>query len=145
VEATGIVFVVQQHIVILDLPSTFPKRDWTAEFELGPLEFLKLPVDEQIDPARGGRWVSEAVKRFGIPLLSSKDLRQPNRILNFRRYCLCYRSTHHCPTRIRLCSNQAHFYVRFTPVSGGKADIAGGPSSETLDQLCSGGRATAVD
>jgi lipopolysaccharide export system permease protein len=50
--------------------STLPKREWTGEFELGPLEFLSARVDDRSDPAAPGRWLSEAVKRFGTPALA---------------------------------------------------------------------------
>ena len=48
--------------------TAFPKRDWIGEFELGPLEFFNVTAEE--DPAAARRWTSEAVKRFGTPLLA---------------------------------------------------------------------------
>jgi lipopolysaccharide export system permease protein len=50
--------------------SSLPKRTWVMEFELGALEFLKAPIDGLSDPAAAARWLSEAVERFLIPLLT---------------------------------------------------------------------------
>lgn len=48
----------------------FPKRKWTGFFELGFLDFLAQHARAQGDPRQASQWWSEALERFGIPILA---------------------------------------------------------------------------
>jgi lipopolysaccharide export system permease protein len=47
-----------------------PKRNWTGEFELTTMDFLKARGQYEKDPGEANRWRSEALKRFGVPPLA---------------------------------------------------------------------------
>ena len=47
-----------------------PKRDWRGVFELGFREFWAERRADAADPRRYSEWMSEATKRFGLPLLA---------------------------------------------------------------------------
>lgn len=48
----------------------FPKRKWTGYFELGLKDFLGSYDKAQKDPRQASQWASEALERFGIPILA---------------------------------------------------------------------------
>jgi lipopolysaccharide export system permease protein len=48
----------------------FPKRKWTGFFELGFHDFLAQYARAQRDPRQASQWWSEALERFGIPILA---------------------------------------------------------------------------
>ncbi len=48
----------------------FPKRKWTGFFELGLRDFLDQYPKAQKDPRQASQWASEALERFGIPILA---------------------------------------------------------------------------
>jgi lipopolysaccharide export system permease protein len=48
----------------------FPKRKWTGFFELGFHDFLAQYQRAQRDPRQASQWWSEALERFGIPILA---------------------------------------------------------------------------
>jgi lipopolysaccharide export system permease protein len=50
--------------------TALPRRNWHNVYELGPLAFLEEFKDLKKDPTRTERWASEALKRFGAPILT---------------------------------------------------------------------------
>jgi lipopolysaccharide export system permease protein len=48
----------------------FPKRKWTGFFELGFRDFLDQYPKAKADPRQASQWMSEALERFGIPILA---------------------------------------------------------------------------
>jgi lipopolysaccharide export system permease protein len=48
----------------------FPKRKWTGFFELGFRDFLDQYSKAQKEPRQASQWWSEALERFGIPILA---------------------------------------------------------------------------
>jgi lipopolysaccharide export system permease protein len=50
--------------------SELPKRDWIAEFELSTSDFLRARATMLENPKTANVWKSEALKRFGVPLLA---------------------------------------------------------------------------
>lgn len=48
----------------------FPKRNWTGFFEMGMKDFLGQYAKAQKDPRQASQWASEALERFGIPILA---------------------------------------------------------------------------
>jgi len=47
-----------------------PKRDWRGAFELSLGEFLRARPGPELGPRRYAEWMSEATKRFAIPILA---------------------------------------------------------------------------
>lgn len=48
----------------------FPKRKWTGFFEMGLTKFLQQYPKAQKTPRQASQWASEALERFGIPILA---------------------------------------------------------------------------
>ncbi len=47
-----------------------PKREWTGYFELETSKFLAEYANAQKAPRKESEWISEALERFGIPILA---------------------------------------------------------------------------
>ncbi len=61
-----------QYVIQLDMQGTngLPKRNWKGVFELPLGEFLAAWPGSGAEPHQLSEWMSEATKRFGIPLLA---------------------------------------------------------------------------
>jgi len=49
---------------------SLPQRGWHGVYEMSALEFIRHFAATAADPRQRGEWMSEAAKRFGVPLLS---------------------------------------------------------------------------
>jgi lipopolysaccharide export system permease protein len=61
-----------QYVMPIDMQGSggLPKRNWRGVFELPLGEFLQERAADSQDPWRAAEWMSEATKRFGIPILA---------------------------------------------------------------------------
>ena len=61
-----------EYVMPIDMQGSaeLPKRNWRGVFELGPGEFFGERAADKADPRRYSEWMSEATKRFGLPLLA---------------------------------------------------------------------------
>jgi lipopolysaccharide export system permease protein len=61
-----------EYVMTLDLQGNgaMPKRNWRGVFELSSMDFFRSRPASDAEPRQYAEWVSEAVKRLGIPLLA---------------------------------------------------------------------------
>lgn len=61
-----------EYVMPIDMQGStdLPKRNWRGVFELGWRAFFAERAADSTDPRRYSEWMSEATKRFGLPLLA---------------------------------------------------------------------------